>query len=181
MPARSKIATLPDAVRRELDAKLIANGFGDYEGMARWLNEQGFQIGKSCVHEHGQKLEVDYKDAMSDARAFMALVRATEGLDDAGSELAASAATILGFDLVRTALDLRNENDTETRVNLLSKLSRAQVDLGRMAISAEKHRAEVREKIKAKLAEMERQTQGEKPKFDAATLKRVSEEFYGII
>ena len=42
MPPRSKVSKLPDAIQRELEQRLIANGFSDYDGLAAWLDEQGF-------------------------------------------------------------------------------------------------------------------------------------------
>ncbi len=54
---RSKVATLPEDVRKELDSRLIASGFGDYTQLAEWLRSQGFEIARSSVHRYGANLE----------------------------------------------------------------------------------------------------------------------------
>ncbi len=58
MPTPSKIDTLLDDTQRaELNAKIKANGFGDYRGLAQELQDMGFEISKSAVHSHGQRLQ----------------------------------------------------------------------------------------------------------------------------
>lgn len=58
MPTPSKIETLLDDTQRaELNAKIKANGFGDYRGLAQELQDMGFEISKSAVHSHGQRLQ----------------------------------------------------------------------------------------------------------------------------
>lgn len=66
MPTPSKIDTLlPDEVRAQLNVKIKANGFGGYRDLSVWLREQGYEISKSAVHMHGQKL----KDQIAKIRA----------------------------------------------------------------------------------------------------------------
>lgn len=43
--------------KKLLDEKLTTNGFHSYEALAEWLNELGYEIGKSSLHRYGQKLE----------------------------------------------------------------------------------------------------------------------------
>lgn len=148
MGRRSKISALPDALRRQLDERLVAQSFGDYEGLADWLASEGFEISKSAIHRHGSALEQSYDEAMADARGLLALTRASGDLGESGSELARSAATLLQTDIVRTVLEIRKESDPEVRAGLLAKLTRAQADIGRLSIAAEKWGAEVREKLK---------------------------------
>lgn len=182
MGRRSSVETLPNDIRRQVDEKLVAGGFSDYEGMVAWLADIGVAVSKSALHRYGQGLEDQYNEAMGDARALLALTRAAGDLGDAGSEIAAGAATILQTDIVRTALEIRRENDPEKRASLLAKLTRAQADIGRMTISVDRHRAELREKFDAKFREMEAQTEGgKKASFDLDTLRRVREEIYGIV
>jgi len=63
MPPRSNIVQLPDDLRAELNARLVANGFSDYSGLEEWLNEElekrdlEFRIYRSVIHRHGQKFE----------------------------------------------------------------------------------------------------------------------------
>lgn len=57
MPQRSKISTLPDTLKAELDRRLIQSGFSGYEGLEEWLTDQGWQISKSAIHRYGSKFE----------------------------------------------------------------------------------------------------------------------------
>lgn len=62
MPTPSKIdALLPDEVRAQLNVKIKANGFGGYRDLAAWLQGEGYEISKSAVHSHGQKLQAQIK------------------------------------------------------------------------------------------------------------------------
>lgn len=145
MGRRKQIAGLPEALRRELDALLVKHNFGDYDQIVEWLRSKGVAISRSAVHRHGQELEQQYHEAMADARALLALTRASEETGQAGSELAASASTILQTDLVRLVLKLRSTEDPEVYAHLLGKLSAAQTRLGAMSVRVEKYRAEIRE------------------------------------
>jgi hypothetical protein len=149
MGRRSTISTLPEALRRELDELLVSKNFSDYEGIAAWLQERGYDISKSSVHRHGSALEQSYDEAMADARGLLALTRASGDLGDSGSELARSAATLLQTDIVRTVLEIRKEADPEIRAGLLAKLTRAQADIGRLSIAAEKWQRELAAKVQA--------------------------------
>lgn len=149
MSRRRRIDGLPEDVRRQIDERLVAGGFGGYEALAAWLGEMGLTISKSALHRYGKDLQSQYDEAMSDARALLALTRAAGDLGESGSEIAAGAATILQTDIVRTALEIRREKDPEKRASLLAKLTRAQADIGRMTISVEKFRTEIRAKAAA--------------------------------
>lgn len=149
MAKRSSVQTLPEGMRRQLDERLVAGHFSDYQGLAEWLESEGFNIGKSSIYRYGRGLEEQHTEAMSDARALLALTRASGDIGDAGSEIARSAATIMQTDIVRTVLDIRSEQDPQKRTAMLAKLTKAQADIGRMSISAEKWQAEVARKTLA--------------------------------
>ena len=57
MPRPRKVALLPPEVRNALERKLIEAGFSGYAALSRWLEGQGYEIGKSALHEHGSRLE----------------------------------------------------------------------------------------------------------------------------
>ncbi len=155
MAKRSSVQGLPEDVRRQLDERLVAGQFSDYEGLAKWLDENGHKIGKSSINRYGQELEAQHNEAIADARALVALTRAAGDFGDVGSELARSAAVILQTDIVRTVLEIRNEEDAGVRAVLLSKLTKAQADLGRMSISGEKWQAELDKKAQAAAASVQ--------------------------
>ena len=56
MPARSKVAMLPEGVRAELDRRIVARAFGGYHDLAEWLQAQGYHIAYDSIRRHGSKL-----------------------------------------------------------------------------------------------------------------------------
>ncbi len=56
MPRVSAVAKMPIEVRRELNERLLAAGFGDYKGLAEEFTRRGYRIGKSALHRYGQRL-----------------------------------------------------------------------------------------------------------------------------
>jgi hypothetical protein len=155
---RSKISQLPQAIREALDAKLVAGDFSDYSGIAEWLAEKGFEISRSSLHRHGSALEEQFKAAMEDARRTRALARAArEAGDDDGGELLSVASEIMQDNLVRASLKLKNQvSDPQETAKTLSMISRAFADMGRFDIARQKWQAEVRARVEAAAADIEK-------------------------
>lgn len=57
MGKRSPLVQLPEDISKELDRRIRACGFGEYEKHSEWLKNQGYEISKSAVHRYGKKLE----------------------------------------------------------------------------------------------------------------------------
>jgi hypothetical protein len=76
MPARSKVYELTSELRAELDRRLIVSGFGGYDGLADWLAEQGYQIGRSSLHRYGHDLQADFERTMADVQRTQQLAQA---------------------------------------------------------------------------------------------------------
>lgn len=56
MPRPSIFNKLPERIRSELDARIIASSFTDFEGHSRWLTECGYPAGTSVIHRYAQRL-----------------------------------------------------------------------------------------------------------------------------
>jgi len=56
MPARSKVAMLPEEVRAELERRIIERSFSGYHDLADWLQAQGYQIAHDSIQRHGARL-----------------------------------------------------------------------------------------------------------------------------
>jgi Protein of unknown function (DUF3486) len=56
MPARSKVAMLPEEVRTELERRIIERSFSGYQDLADWLQTKGYQIAHDSVQRHGARL-----------------------------------------------------------------------------------------------------------------------------
>lgn len=174
MPQRSAVNQLPEATRKQLEQKLLKGGFSDYQGLADWLNEQGYEISRSAVHRFGQAFESRLnalKLATDQAKAIAAASQDDEG--DMNEALIRLVQTQT-FDIL-VAL-----NDEDAAANL-PKIGRMVAELARASISQKKWAAQAREKMDAKFAELEAAANGGKATLDIATLKRVREEIYGIV
>lgn len=52
MSAIRRVEVLPATLRRELDGRLIASGFGNLVALSQWLHSKGHRIGKSALGEY---------------------------------------------------------------------------------------------------------------------------------
>jgi Protein of unknown function (DUF3486) len=84
MPPRSKVVTMvPAHIREEIDRRLLANGFSDYEGLAQWVRSQGYEISDDSLWRYGRNLQQDVTAAqltMRQARALAAIAGGDEAL-----------------------------------------------------------------------------------------------------
>ena len=158
MPRRSTLYELPAEVRERLNARLVETGFSDYQALADWLSEQGYQISRSAVHRYGQELEAEYAAAMGDVRRATELARAYAEADpDDGAALTGSIARMAQESLLRILLSLRKaesagEADSAEMARHMSQVSRALADLGRVTIAHARHAAAVRREIVTEVA-----------------------------
>lgn len=149
MARRSAVDKLPPDLRDALTAKLVANGFSDYAGLAAWLAEEGCAISRSALHRFGADLESEFEAAMQDARRSIELARAmrASGQADDDGALIDAASSVLQDQLLRISLALRTvDTDPAEAVKLVSQASRALADLGRLKVSYEKWKAEINAK-----------------------------------
>lgn len=97
MSRTSSTELLPVSVLKEIDQRLIGNGFGDYKAIAAELRERGHRkITKSGLHRHGQEL-----------KRRVQLARAQEQLAAAGVS-AELAAELTGTATLVVVIDRRN-------------------------------------------------------------------------
>lgn len=85
---RSAVSQLPEAVRCELEQKLISNSFSKYTELAAWLNENGYEVSRSSVHRYGSQFESRIEAIRLSTEQAEALVAASP--DDAGAVADAS-------------------------------------------------------------------------------------------
>jgi hypothetical protein len=159
MARRSSVYDLPQAVRDELNARLVQRGFGGYSELRDWLTEQGFQISRSAVHRYGVELETEYEAAMGDVRRANEMARAYAQADpDDSAALTGSIARMAQESLLRILLSLRKaeaagDANTADMARHMSQVSRALADLGRVTIQHSKHAADVRRRLAAEAAD----------------------------
>ena len=57
MAPPSKLSKVPVEVVREFESALIKKGFSGYQDFSDWFGERGYEISKTVLHKHGQKVK----------------------------------------------------------------------------------------------------------------------------
>jgi hypothetical protein len=143
---RAKIDRLPKEIREELDSRIVKKGFAGYRELSAWLREEGFEIRKSAIHNHGQKLEQRLKAIKLATEEARAIVAASPDDDNAMND---ALVRLVQDRLFTFLVDLELEDIDAVK---LSKVSRGIADVARASISQKKYMQEVRERVKAGVA-----------------------------
>lgn len=180
MPAPSKIELLPEAIRAELNRQLVKRAFSDYEALAKWLAEQGFQIGKSTVGRYGQKLERKLDAIRASTEAARSIADAAPDDADLRSAAVMSLVQTEIFDVLVNLQEASDEDvDQVTRVKLLSHAAKNIATLSRASVNQKKWAHELRAVLGRELeAKVDAQTKGGKPLTPEA-FKVMIREAYG--
>ncbi len=144
MPVRPKVTRLPKDVREELDRRIVAGGFSDYEALAKWLSEQGYEIGRCAVQRHGAKLEECLRAIKISTEAARAIVSAAP--DDEGA-MNDALVRLVQKDMFAVLVEAERALETKD----LTMLARATADLVRASISQKGMMQQMREKLAAQL------------------------------
>ena len=172
MPPASKVALLPQDVRDELNQRLITAGFGRCEDLSEWLFDKGFEIGKTTVNEHAKKLKRRLASitASTEGAKILAMAAPDEADDRSNAILAIIQSEL--FDLLVGLDDAADEADKVKRIELLNKVAKNAATLTRASVARNKWAMDVRARLAAELAAMEKEG------FDKGTLdeaqKRIS-------
>jgi hypothetical protein len=159
MPAPSKIDLLPENIRAELNRQLVKRAFSDYEALARWLAEQGFQIGKSTVGRYGQKLERKLDAIRASTEAARSIAAAAPDDADLRSAAVMSLVQTEIFDVLVNLQEASDEDvDQVTRVKLLSHAAKNIATLSRASVNQKKWSIEIRQQERERAAEIVAET-----------------------
>jgi hypothetical protein len=175
MPPPAKIALLPEDLRAALDSQLVRRAFSDYHGLAAWLAEQGYEIGKTAIHSYGQGLKRKLAAIKASTEAARLIADAAPDEEDRRSEAVMSMVQSEMFAML-VALQEAEDAAPQERIKLLGNAARAIADLSRASISQKKHAAAVQAKLDALLTEAQH---GENT-LDIRTLQRIRSEVYGL-
>jgi hypothetical protein len=74
---------LPAYLRQEIERRLFQNGFRDYEGLAKWVSDQGYNISDDSLWRYGRSLQQE----MHAARVSALQAAALADLPDARSAI----------------------------------------------------------------------------------------------
>ncbi|MFB2539064.1 DUF3486 family protein [Acinetobacter sp. c3-l95] len=135
--------------KRMLDDKLFENGFNGYVDLAKWLNELGYEIGKSSVHRYGQKLERKLAAVQASTQAALMIAEATPDDGDARSQALLSMAQTELFNAfvnLQSATDEDSNIDPEKRIAMISKAGKGIAEIVKASVMQKQHAIDVREK-----------------------------------
>ncbi|MBI2313571.1 MAG: DUF3486 family protein [Betaproteobacteria bacterium] len=148
MPAPAKIELLPPPIREELHRRLVGGAFSDYEGLAAWLTEQGYEITRSSVHRYGQRLERKLAAIRASTQAAAAIAEAAPDDADLRSAAVMSLVQTEIFDVLVNLQEATDEDvDPVTRVKLLSHAAKNIATLSRASVNQKKWETEVRGRV----------------------------------
>ena len=151
MPARSKVHQLPPEVKAELDAELVARHFSDYEELAVWLGEKGYEVSKSSLGRYGLGFQQRVQ-ALRMAREQATAIVAEMG-DDAG-DMGEALTAVAQEKIFSTLIDMEVDPgsvDLDKLVNSIAKLNST-------SVQQKKWRLEARRKAEAAAAAVEERT-----------------------
>ncbi|MDP3715556.1 MAG: DUF3486 family protein [Burkholderiales bacterium] len=157
MPKRSKVETLPPAVKKWLDTALLSGNFAGYTALESELRDRGFAIGKSSIQRYGSNLE--RKLAAIKASTEAAKIIADSAPDDAG-QLSGAVMSMIQTEVFNVLVTLQELEQSDgdakddaaakmARAKLLSQLAKNVATLSRASVSQKKHEIEIRGKVAA--------------------------------
>jgi hypothetical protein len=149
MPSPPKIQTeLSDALRDELEQKIVANHFGGYKSLESWLAEKGYAISHAAIHRHGQAMKERLQRNVANATQATLILKECPKYDD-GLLISATLALIQSeiFGLMNTIQNLDEEetDDPEKRAKMLKDLTMSIVNIGKATSSQKKFETEIRQ------------------------------------
>lgn len=158
MPKRSKVETLPPAIKKWLDQALLSGNFAGYTALEAELRARGYGIGKSSIQRYGSNLEKKLSAIKASTEA--ARIIADGAPDDAGQLSGAVMAMIQTdmFNVLVTLQELEEQSDANPkdaaaaqmeRAKLLSQLAKNMATLSRASVSQKKHEIEIRSRVTA--------------------------------
>lgn len=147
MPPKSKVHSLPAAVKQWLDDALVEGNFTGYETLEAELKQRGFDISKSSLHRYGQEFEERLNALKLATEQARAVVQASPDDDDAMNQ---ALIRITQEKLFTLMLDLEID---PAEVDI-AKITRSIADLARSSTDAKKYANEVRAKARAAAEEV---------------------------
>lgn len=183
MPRRSKVFTLPPAVKAWLDAALIEGNFTGYDLLVEELKTRGVTISKSSLQRYGAPMErMMHKVKLSgeQAQALMAGAGDDKGaVNDAIIRMIQQKTVEL---LLMEDAEAEDGNPTPS-IATDPKFVRAIATLVRASVQQKEWSDKLRKEDAAKLAKIEAEAKasgGKKRGLDLETVQRIRRDVYGF-
>lgn len=157
MAPRDKITRLPKAVREWLDNALVEGNFSGYEALAEHLRGMGYDISKSGLHRHGQKIQRRMAAVRASTEAARLITEAAADDTDSRSE---AVIALVQTELFESIVNLQEASEEDIkapeRIALLSKAAKNIATLARASVNQKKFRQEVQARVEAAAAAVEK-------------------------
>jgi len=153
---RAKIEQFPKEIREELDAAIIGKNFSGYREIAALFRSKGYEICKSAVADHGQKLERELAAIKLSTEQARAIVAESPDDDNAVNDALVRLVQQRMFTVLRD-LDVDAIDFDSVK---LTKMARGIADIARASINQKKFVQETREKIAARVKDTTRTVDG---------------------
>lgn len=176
MPPRSAVLSLPEDIRAWLDAELVRRGFKDYVELEELLASKGYGISKSALHRYGSGFEERIAKLTLVTQQAKAIAEAAGDDEGAMNDALIRLIQQKSFDVL---MELEREEGADPPS--LTDLGHMVARLGQASVAQKRWQIQARDRIRQKLAALEKEAGGGKPGLDPATLRRVREEIYGIV
>ena len=153
MAPRSTVDLLPAEVLAALNERLVDQAFSDYQGLATWLQAEGYQISKTAVWRHGSDLQAKMEKSMGKARERMEIAKALRGASDDEKAALMEANEMVAMDQIMDMFEAVGDLEIGDRMAVIPKLVRAIANLNRSAIGSAKWKKEFEADIRRKARE----------------------------
>jgi Protein of unknown function (DUF3486) len=166
---------MPAVLREELEAKLIAQGFGGYTELTEWLNQNGYQISRATVGNFGKEFKERHQSLkLMRQMAIAYRQELPEGGEEAVQDTLLEVGKALTLEFAFMVQNALSKQEGLYELKLLTPFvgtaTRAIESINRSDVAVAKYADEVKNKVAA--------LDG-KPGIDQETLDRVRREIFG--
>lgn len=185
MPPRSKIAQLPEEIRKWLHKTLVDRAFGDIVAVTAELQDMlrqagvAMYIGKSAVGAESQKVQRAQEAIRATTEAARLIAEASADQTDARSEAAMALVQSEVFEVMLQVREAGDEVDPVSRLKLMANVAKSVSTLSRARVNQAKWRDEVEARVKA--AAEQAGKLAKKGGADAQTVRMIRESILGIV
>ena len=166
---RSRIDTeLPAEIRQEVDRLLIEGA--TYEDISDYLNARGHDISRSSVGRYG-------RDFLNLYRRIRVIEDKSRALSSEPGEMALEEAASKLFTGEILELLMAHALDVSEKSRIIGDFAKLQSS----SVARERLKSDTKNRIDAKLSDLESRAKAKGTGLDPETLRRVREEIYGIV
>jgi hypothetical protein len=133
---------LPPHMRKQVERRMLAKRFSDYEGLAEWVRQQGYDISGDSLWRYGKSLKREF--TATQFSLLQARMLAAQAPDHKG-RLMQALLQVVQQKLFSALAQEEAINHAE-----ITRLVHAVADLGRVSFAHQRRTAEVRRRKKAR-------------------------------